>query len=149
MQTPTAIILAVNESTATVAVEQNAACPRCASGKGCGAGLLNGRSRKIEMNVAVDEGNRFRAGDEVVLELAPANLLMAAVFAYGLPLIGLVSAVTLAALLIQPLSDLAAILAGVAGLGGGIALGRLRLRGRECLRQFVPTISPVGKDQST
>ena len=63
-------------------------CARCASGKGCGAGLLgdDGSPRRVE--ALLGDLPDLRAGDKVVLDLAPQDLLRASALVYGLPLGG-------------------------------------------------------------
>ena len=81
---------------ALVVVDPSAACPRCAAGKGCGAGILaTGRGvRRVE--VAVPDGMELTVGDRVALSLLPENLLTAATIAYGIPLGGAVAGAALA-----------------------------------------------------
>ncbi len=103
---------------AIVDIEVAAACPRCAAGKGCGAGLIS--------------------NDLVEIALAPDNLLRAAAIVYGLPMLGAVAAAALAYVL--SLGDAAAAVAALAGLSAGFAIGRWRLRRISCLRRFVPSV---------
>lgn len=119
---------------ALVEVDIAAVCPRCAAGKGCGAGLGLQRNRRVEARVP--SGARIGAGDTVELALAPNNVLRAAVIVYGWPLAGAAAAAALAYLAGQ--GDAGAALAAVAGLGAGLALARRRLRG--CLRDFTPEV---------
>ena len=128
-----------DRNAATVVVEAANACARCAAGTGCGAGLLGSSraSRQIEAPIIGQLG--LRVGDEVQLELAPQNVLRAALEVYGAPLAGLLLMVGLAYL--GGLSDGQAALAGVAGIGLGAALSRFRLRRTRCLREFTPAIT--------
>ena len=119
---------------ALVEVDIATVCPRCAAGKGCGAGLGLKRNRQVE--VRVPSGARIDTGDTVELALAPNNVLRAAVIVYGWPLTGAAAAAALAYL--AGLNDAGAALSAVAGLGAGLVLARRRLRG--CLRDFTPEV---------
>jgi positive regulator of sigma E activity len=122
---------------AVVEVEAAAACPRCAAGKGCGAGLLApGWRRQIE--VEVPDGIYPHIDDRVEVALAPQHLLQAAATVYGFPLTGALAGAAFAYAL--ALGDTAAAVAALVGLGVGLAASRWRLRQGPCLRRFTPTI---------
>lgn len=138
MDAPQGKVIAVNEDSATVAVEGAVACARCAAGRGCGAGLLQkGRTRLVEVKVA--EGLMLAVDDLVRLELAPAHLLKAAWLAYGLPLTAMVVAVAVGARLAREAGDATIVLIAVAGLVSGLVLGRRALARNGCLQHMVPT----------
>ena len=119
-------------------IDAAAQCPRCAAGKGCGAGIFGSRdARRVEAVVA--DGLRVRAGDAVRIDLAPHNLLRAAGEVYGVPLIFGVAAAGLAYLL--GAGDGPGAVAALAGLASGLALGRWRLRRAECLQRFTPMVT--------
>ena len=122
---------------AEVEVLVESSCARCASGKGCGAGLLAGE-KKRRVQALVANGVEIRSGDEVRIELSPRNLLRASWLVYGVPLTGAVTVAALAYLL--NLGDVAASLAAIAGLAIGMLVARSRLRDTSCLREFTPTI---------
>ncbi len=124
----------VDGTRALVEVDIAAVCPRCAAGKGCGAGLSLRQNRRVEARVPT--GALVDTGDTVELALAPSNVLRAAVIVYGWPLIGAAAAAAFAYL--AGLNDAGAALAAVAGLGAGLVLARRRLRG--CLRDFTPEV---------
>lgn len=141
MESPVGKIVSIDGSKATVAVERKAACPRCASGKGCGAGLLSGSTRPAVLTVSVPPQHRLRAGDEVRLTLEPSHLLRATMLVYGLPLMGMVLMLLVGWSIMRPLSDPAAIAFAVAGLAAGLIAGRWQLNRRDCLKHFVPRIA--------
>lgn len=145
MDTPEAIVVSPGAGTATVSVAMASACPRCASGRGCGAGLLQqGKPRVLEVRVA--EGLVLEAGDRVSLSLAPELLLRAAVLAYGLPLAALLAAVALASGLFGAGSELALVSSGAAGLSLGALAARRILRKDRCLHHMLPTATrKIGK----
>ena len=74
--------------TAIVDIEADAVCARCASGRGCGAGILAARSGTRRLDIAVGEDLKLSEGDVVDIQLAPRNVLAAALLVYGLPLAG-------------------------------------------------------------
>ena len=123
---------------AVVEVDVSKACPRCAAGKGCGAGLFTGSGRIRRVEAIVGEHISLAEGDSVELSLASDNLLQAALIVYGIPLFGAIAAAGLAYLL--QLGDSAAAVAAVVGLFSGLLVGRWRLSRGECLENFVPYV---------
>ncbi len=141
MESPVGRIVSIADGQATVSVDAAEVCARCAAGKGCGAGLLTGSNRTRIIEVQLSPGMEIEPGDEVKLSLAPSHLLRAAVFAYGLPLIGIVVALGVASILNQALDDHFAIALAISGLVMGGLLGRHFLNKESCLKNLVPTIS--------
>ena len=141
MESPVGRIVSIADGQATVSVDTAEVCARCAAGKGCGAGLLTGSNRTRIIEVQLSPGMEIEPGDEVKLSLAPSHLLRAAVFAYGLPLIGIVVALGVASILNQALDDHFAIALAISGLVMGGLLGRHFLNKESCLKNLVPTIS--------
>ena len=126
MESETGLVVAVSGDTATVEVTSPIACRRCASGKGCGAGLLDtGRPRAIDVKIPLD--SELTRGDAVTLVVDSRQLLRAALFAYGLPLAGLLLFAGLATLLWPGAGDAEAAGFGFAGLVGGAIISRWRL----------------------
>jgi len=123
---------------AVVGIDVAAACPRCAAGKGCGAGLFTDTGRQRQVEATVRPGLQLAEGDLVEVTLAPDNLLRAALIVYGLPMAGAVVGAMLAYAL--SLGDVGAAVAALAGLVAGLLLGRWRLRRQDCLSRFVPTV---------
>jgi sigma-E factor negative regulatory protein RseC len=136
LQSPDATVVAVGSGRATVSVEAGV-CKRCASGRGCGAGLLATPRGPRVVEVPVANGLVLDVGDRVQLSLPPAQLLRAAWLAYGLPLVALVLA-TLLASRIGRGHDGIAILSAAAGVAAGAWLGRHALKRYGCLQQFIP-----------
>ena len=114
-------------------------CERCASGKGCGAGLLAGEAAPRRVEALVARQLELRVGDRVRLELAGESVLRAAGLVYGLPLAGALAGAGLAWW--SGAGDAGAALAALAGGVAGIATGRRRLRREACLRQFRPLVT--------
>ena len=141
MESPVGRIVSIADGQATVSVDAAEVCARCAAGKGCGAGLMTGSKRTRLLEVQLSPGIEISAGDEVKLSLAPSHLLRAAVFAYGLPLVGIVIALALASIMTQALDDQLAVALAISGLVVGGLLGRHFLNKDACLKNLVPTIS--------
>jgi positive regulator of sigma E activity len=117
-------------------------CARCASGKGCGAGIgwEDGRPRRVR--ALIPAGYELAVGDDVRIELAPERMLAAALIAYGMPLAG--GIVGAGAGYLAGLGDAGAATTALAGLAAGAVLGRARLRRNRSLRRLTPTIAARG-----
>lgn len=124
---------------ATVEVDKEAVCERCASGKGCGAGLFAGRSRSRQLVAAIASDLDIARGDIVRISMRPAKLLLAALIVYGYPLVAALIAAGIA--FSFALSDLGALLLVAIGAASGYWLARIALRGQQCVAMFVPVIS--------
>ena len=125
-------------STVIVEVEASVACQRCASGKGCGAGLLGGGAKDRRIEATLSSGLSVKSGDSVSVQLEPRNVLRAATIVYGYPLASTVLA-ALAAMTLG-LGDAASAVFAFFGLGAGFQLARRRLRNIKCLRNFKPVV---------
>lgn len=141
MDNPTGRVVSLVDSRdgarAVVEVDTAQTCPRCAAGKGCGAGLLQpGNRRQIE--VEIPDGMYPHVDDTVEVSLEPRNLLQAAATVYGLPLTGALAGAAFA--YAMALGDTGAAAAALLGLAGGLAVSRWRLRQGPCLRSLMPTI---------
>lgn len=123
---------------ALVEVDAAISCARCLQGKGCGAGLLGGKTGSRRVDALIAAGLDLREGDEVRIELAPTNLLHAAFIVYGFPLAGAILGVVVAYL--ASLGELYAALTALGGIVAGLLAARVRLRDSSCLRKFTPTI---------
>jgi len=124
---------------AVVDVDAKEVCPRCAAGRGCGAGIFTGQQRTRRVEARIASGLDVNEGDTVRIELAPSNVLRAAAIVYGLPLFG--AAVAAAIAYLAGLGDAGAAALAIIGLLAGLYAGRRRLNRRACLAQFTPTIS--------
>lgn len=147
MTHPVATVISVTGSRARVKVADRSTCPRCAAGKGCGAGVFGATKRSILLDVRVADGLRVTAGDRVCLSLAATDLVHAALFAYGAPLAGLLLASGLAFFLIHPLHDGLALAMAVAGLLAGGMGGRMMARREGCINQFSPSINAHASEE--
>ena len=124
---------------AVVEVKVEASCPRCASGKGCGAGIFTASGSAAQpVEASVREGLNLSEGDVVEISLAPDNLLQAAIIVYGLPMLGAIAGATMAYTF--SLRDSAAAMAALIGMAAGLVASRWRVRQTSCLRNFVPVV---------
>jgi sigma-E factor negative regulatory protein RseC len=110
--------------TAIVDVDAEAVCARCASGRGCGAGIFGARTGRRRIDIAVGKNLELGEGDMIV---------------YGLPRAGAAAAAALA--FAMSLGDAGAATMALGGLAGGVLIGRRRLRDDACLARFTPVVS--------
>ncbi len=143
MDNPTGIIRTLvtdaSGTRAIVDVDVSTACPRCAAGKGCGAGLLVGSSRLRQVEASFSASLDLAEGDNVEIALTPNNLLQAALIVYGLPMLGAIVAAGFA--YVMALGDAAAASAAIVGLLSGLVVSRWRLQHAACLGDFVPRVA--------
>lgn len=143
MDSPRGRILSIERNIAppraVVEVARSLGCARCAAGKGCGAGLPGAGSQPRRVEALLAAGLDLNEGDEVCIELAPHNVLRAAVIVYGLPLGGAITGA--AAAYLAGAGDLGAAVAALVGLAAGLTVGRHRLRQAACLKNFTPVIT--------
>jgi len=125
-------------SSAEVEVSGGLTCARCASGRGCGAGLLGSSNKNRRVTARIASGITVQEGDEVCMELESRRLLQAAWLVYGTPLAA--ALIASAGAYLTRLPDIYAAVAALVGAGVGVAIARSRLRKTTCLRQFMPII---------
>ncbi|MFQ5609204.1 MAG: SoxR reducing system RseC family protein [Woeseiaceae bacterium] len=125
-----------------VEVDARAVCPRCAQGKGCGAGLFGSRSTARSLEARMMRGQSVAEGDTVSLHLEPRALLQASLIVYGWPLAG--AATGALAAYLSSMGDPAAAILALAGLVAGALAVRLRLGGKDCLARYTPVATSKG-----
>jgi sigma-E factor negative regulatory protein RseC len=143
MENPSGRVVSLVDSAdgvrAVVEVKVAASCPRCASGKGCGAGIFTASGSAAQpVEASVRKGLDLSEGDVVEISLAPDNLLQAAIIVYGLPMLGAIAGATLAYAF--SLRDAVAAMAALIGMAAGLVVSRWRVRQTSCLRNFVPVV---------
>src|SRR5690554_4483194 len=117
----TGTVISVSGDDAWVQTIRESACQSCKARHGCGqkalAGLTGGQSRQIRV------ANTLQAqpGDQVTVAIEESALLKASLLVYAIPLLFMVLA-TIVMGIAWPGNELAAILAAVAGLAGGLWL---------------------------
>ena len=142
MQNPEGQVVSVNidgdQISATVAVDAAVFCPRCAEGKGCGAGILGTAAGEGRVEARVLDDLDIEIGDRVNLVLEPRRVLQAAAIVYGLPLAGaLLGAIAAWALRV---GDAVASLSALIGLLAGFFLARWRVSASGCVQDYTPKI---------
>ena len=124
MITEPATVLEVRGGIALVRCHSQAACQRCAEGRGCGGGalsrLLGERLHAVE---AVAGDLDLRPGDEVTVGLEPRGFLHASAAVYLLPLLSALAGALIAAASFGS-SDAVAAEGAVEGLAAGLAWAR-------------------------
>ncbi len=130
---------AANGVRAIVDVDAGVICPRCAAGKGCGAGIFGASDQPRRVEAILATGLDVSIGDVVSLSLGSRNLLQASIIVYGWPLFGATAGAAFAAL--AGFGDTAAVVAALTGLTLGALLARTRLRSSDCLTRFVPVVT--------
>lgn len=148
MNAPEARIIDITDGQAVCRVAGGPACPRCAAGRGCGAGLLSGSQAAREFRVDLPPAADYRVGDRVVLELSSRSLLRASLLAYGMPLVMLAAVPLAAERLWGPLGDATLALLALAAVAASVVAGRRFLRADPCLSQLQPSIAGRAQDTS-
>lgn len=122
-------VLEVREGRARLECESaTAACSACQGGRGCALRwLARPGAPSLEVPVRTGDGTSFQAGDRVTLVMSDGEMLRAVALAYLPPLAGLLGGPLLATRGLGG-GEGAALLAAVAGLGIGWAVGRAWLR---------------------
>jgi sigma-E factor negative regulatory protein RseC len=127
-----------SDRTVVVEVISEVACERCASGKGCGAGLLGGKTINRRVSATVVAGLTVGDGDQVSISLESQNLLRAAIIVYGYPMFAAVLAAIVA--YSYGANDAIGAISALAGLSAGVLIAKARLRRARCLREFTPLV---------
>jgi sigma-E factor negative regulatory protein RseC len=127
-----------SERTVVVEVISEVACERCASGKGCGAGLLGGKTSNRRVAATVVADLNVSNGDQVSISLEPQNLLRAAIIVYGYPMFAAVLAAIVAHF--YDANDAISALLALAGLSAGVLIAKAILGRARCLREFTPLV---------
>jgi len=141
VEAPEGIVVGLRPGWATVRVDQRFVCPRCAAGRGCGAGIF-GRGGSGLVEVSLPPEVSLTLGQSVSLSLEPGRLLHAAWLVYGIPLLALFSAALVAGYAMPGgTSDAVALAMAAAGLLCGGWWARRRLRRVGCAGRFVPYLA--------
>lgn len=119
----TGTVIAVSGNDAWVQTIRESACQSCSARHGCGqkalATMSGGQSRQIRVPNTLGA----RPGDQVTVAIQESALLRASLLVYALPLALMVVTTGMAGAVL-PGNDGLAMLAALAGLGGGLWLTR-------------------------
>ena len=121
---------------ALVEVQGVSACQRCAKGQGCGAGIFNHGIKATHIACFTNVSVLANQSVDIEIEEAGASWLWLVVGAYGLPLLGLLSASIAASVAMPSLvtiwpaasslsNDAIVAIAAVLGLAGGVIAWRM------------------------
>lgn len=131
----------VREGRAVLSCETaTAACSSC-RGRGCALRWLSGRDGLLELPLHSAGLPDLSPGDGLIVELSEGELLRVAAVAYLAPLGGLFAG-ALAARIIVPGAEAAALALAGAGLAAGWAWARGRLRSRPPRYRLTPRDPP-------
>ena len=106
-----------------IETERRSACGHCSVGDRCGTSVIAGLFRRRANHVRLDNSLSLQAGDEVVIGIPEHLLLRAALWAYMVPLIFMITFALVVATTGH--SDLYVVLASVVGLFNGLYLARV------------------------
>lgn len=120
-----AIVTDVDGDTLWVQTRRQSTCGACSARKACGHGMLDslrdGQAHRLQAFAA--DGELFKAGDVVRLELPESVLLRASLLTYLFPLLMMLSATLFAGGALQ-LPTFWVVLAAFVGLGAGFLILR-------------------------
>lgn len=132
-------VVAVDHNEVWIETIRTSSCSGCSARSGCGQGLLSkikdGSRSHIRLQTELD----LQVGDEVILGLPEQAFIRSSLLAYGLPLLALIIAVTLADTLFG-LPEPWVIAAALAGLASGFFLLRWLSRRGDRRGDFQPVI---------
>jgi sigma-E factor negative regulatory protein RseC len=133
-------VTASADGRASVRPRSREACPRCAAGEGCGAGLNAWLlSDRLDLVDCIYDDGPPQPGETVTMEIEDRSLLIAAALAYGLPLLGLLAGAVLARL--GGMGEPGAVLAATTGLLAGGVVARLLARRERIARSLMPRVT--------
>jgi len=147
MDSPVATVLSVSGGSAQVQVADASACPRCAAGNGCGAGIRDSGRGTVAVTARISNELNLVAGDRVTLSLAPRDLVRSALFVYGAPLAGLLLATGLSGVFFDSASDGLVLGLGLFGLLLGALAGRFLARRDACVDRSLLSVIGFAKNQ--
>jgi len=135
-------VVAVEADGLWVETDPRSACAQCSAKHGCGERLLRQNGREVSCIKAFfsdgQNSTAWQLGDDVDIVIAEGAFLLAAVLAYGLPLLGLVLATSMAHSF--HLGEFDTALAALLGLLVGGAIANLYSRIKSNTRLFNPSI---------
>ncbi len=140
MLTEAAVVTRRDGRRVELELQRGSACGNCELSKGCGTGALGRLLGRRSRPIFVETEEHLEAGDEVLLALSESALVRASLTLYGLPLLGMVIAGLLAALLTP--SEWMVITTAAAGFYAGYRLAA-NLTGRLEDGQLTPYIIDI------
>lgn len=129
MITEKAVVTACRDGCVEVSLQRASACGGCEMSQGCGTGALGRLLGKRSRPLLIETEQDLRPGDRLLLGLSERALVKASLIVYGLPLLGMIGAGLLAALL--GLAEPWIVLLALAGFFAGFRIGARLGRGLE------------------
>ncbi|MDH3634389.1 MAG: SoxR reducing system RseC family protein [Gammaproteobacteria bacterium] len=120
MITETAIVTRRDGRLVELELQRNSTCGQCELSKGCGTGALGRLLGHRSKPILIETDHQLEPGDRLELGLSESALVKASLTIYGLPLLGMVCAGLLAALVAAP--EVIVALAALAGFFAGYKL---------------------------
>ena len=126
MITERAVVTACRDGRAEVSLQRASACGGCEMSQSCGTGALGRLLGKRSRPLVIETEQDLKPGDQLLLGLSERALVKASLIVYGLPLLGMIGAGLLAALLglAEPWIALLSLAGFFAGFKIGARLGR-------------------------
>jgi sigma-E factor negative regulatory protein RseC len=136
----TATVLEIRGDEAVVRCHRQAACERCAEGRGCGGGIMARLLGERLDGVRVPTGGMsLKPGDDVAIGLEERGLVLASLAVYFVPLAGALAGAAAVSSLIGG-GDPAALVGAGAGFAAGLAWARRFGRRRRGDGRFRPRL---------
>ena len=102
MITETAIVTRRDGRLVEVELQRTSTCGQCELSKGCGTGALGRLLGHRSKPILIETDHQLEPGDRLELGLSESALVKASLAVYGLPLLGMLGAGLLAALVAAP-----------------------------------------------
>jgi sigma-E factor negative regulatory protein RseC len=145
-------VVVATPASVLIETEQRSACGHCSVGDRCGASVIAGLFKRRANTIRLDNSMDLQSGDNVVIGIPEQLLLRAALWAYMVPMLFMITF----ALIVSTAgyADLYVFFASVVGLFNGLYLARVlhshkMSSGIVLLRKTAPATTPVKFDTYT
>jgi sigma-E factor negative regulatory protein RseC len=116
-------VVAATPASVLIETERRSACGHCSVSDRCATSVIAGLFKQRANTLRLDNGLDLQAGDEVVIGIPEHLLLRAALWAYMVPMLFMISFALIVAT--AGYADLYVFLASIAGLFNGLHLARV------------------------
>jgi len=117
MITEAAIVTRCDGRLVELELQRNSTCGQCELSKGCGTGALGRLLGHRKKPILIETDHQLKTGDRLTLGVSESALVKTSLTIYGMPLLGMVGAGILAALVAAP--ELIVAMAACAGFFAG------------------------------
>lgn len=145
-------VVAATPASVLIETEQRSACGHCSVGERCGTSVIAGMFKRRANTIRLDNSLDLQAGDDVVIGIPEQLLLRAALWAYMVPMLFMITF----ALIVSTAgyADWVVFVASIAGLLNGLYLAsvlqsRKMSSGIVLLRKTAPATTTVNFDTNT